>query len=101
MSAKVDTLNDFPDKILTHILSLLPCKDAFRTAVLSKRWISLCHSRSSLDINDEGVNNSEDWIYFRRFMDKVMLSPCTQRLTLKYLSLKCLSKFWEDEADGC
>ncbi|AES96641.1 putative F-box domain, FBD domain, leucine-rich repeat domain, L domain-containing protein [Medicago truncatula] len=100
-SATVDTLNDFPDEILTHILSLLPCKDAFRTTVLSKRWVSLCHSLSTLNINDEGVNNSEDWIYFRRLMDKVMLSPLAQRLTLKSLSLSCWSELWEEEADGC
>ncbi|RHN55318.1 putative F-box domain, leucine-rich repeat domain, L domain-containing protein [Medicago truncatula] len=99
MSAKVDTLNDFPDEILTHILSLLPCKDAFRFTVLSKRWISLCHSLSSLEIDDKGVNNSKDWIYFRRFMDKVMLSPRAQSLTLKSLDLGCWSQLWEDEPD--
>jgi hypothetical protein len=99
-SSTVDALNDFPDDILTRILSLPPCKDAFRTTVLSKRWVSLCYSLSRLHIDDEGVNDSKDWIYFCRFMDKVMLSPHAQRLTLKSLYLRCRSKLWEDEADG-
>ncbi|KAK2376314.1 FBD-associated F-box protein [Trifolium repens] len=37
----LERINDFPDEILTHILSFLPSKDAFRTTVLSKRWLSL------------------------------------------------------------
>ncbi|MCH99532.1 F-box/LRR-repeat protein [Trifolium medium] len=73
---RVDTLNDLPDEILTHILSFLPYKDAFRTRILSKRWLPLCHSLSVLNIDDEGVNSQKDWIHF----------PAKQR-RVEYLNL--------------
>ncbi|AES95305.1 F-box protein [Medicago truncatula] len=38
------TINNLPDNIVTHILSFLPLKYAFRTIVLSKRWVPLSHS---------------------------------------------------------
>jgi hypothetical protein len=86
-------INDFPDDILTHILSFLPFKDAFRTTVLSKRWVSLCYKLSNLEINDEGVNNAEDWIHFRQFVDAIILSPRSKNVTLESFNLRCSSKF--------
>jgi hypothetical protein len=50
-------INDFPDEILTHILSFLPFKQAFRTTILSKRWIPLFHSLAVLNIDNEDMNN--------------------------------------------
>ncbi|RHN55609.1 putative F-box domain, FBD domain, leucine-rich repeat domain, L domain-containing protein [Medicago truncatula] len=86
-------INDFPDDILTHIVSFLPFKDAFKTTVLSKKWVSLCYKLSNLEINDEGVNNAEDWIHFRRFVDAIILSPHSQNVTLKSFNLRCSSEF--------
>jgi hypothetical protein len=82
-------INDFPDEILTHILSFLPIKHAFRTTILSKKWQHLCHSLSVLNIDDEGEDDIIYWINFREFMNTVMLCPCSQYITLKSFHLKC------------
>ncbi|CAN0888923.1 Putative F-box/FBD/LRR-repeat protein At5g22610 [Linum grandiflorum] len=37
-SSSVDILSDFPNDILTHILSFAEIKDVVRTSVLSQRW---------------------------------------------------------------
>ena len=73
------TLNDIPDEILSHILSFLPLKEAFRTIFLSKRWIPLSYS---LSIHFDGIQ-TESWINFRRMLDSIMLSPLAQQYTLK------------------
>jgi len=94
------SINDFPNEILSHILSFLPIKDAFRTSFLLKRWLPLYHSLPDLHFDDDGVNNAEDWIHFRQMLDAIMLSPRSQDLTLKSFHLKCRrSNFWETEAD--
>lgn len=95
-STTVENINDFPDEILTHLLSFLPTREAFRTTVLSKRWRPLSYSLSDLVIDDQRVQNSEDLIQFRQFMDAVMFSTS---LTLKSFHLSCFSKLWETEGD--
>ncbi|XP_003614128.3 putative FBD-associated F-box protein At5g56700 [Medicago truncatula] len=92
----VVSINNFPDEILTHILSFLPFKQAFKTSVLSKRWRPLCYSLPDLHITViRRVHN------FRRFMDAVMFSPHSHNLTLNsfYLTIISCSKFLETEAD--
>ncbi|GAU33933.1 hypothetical protein TSUD_357320 [Trifolium subterraneum] len=62
-------MEDFPDEILRRILRFLPFKTAFRTTLLSKRWRPLPRSLAVLNINDQGINNANDWFRFRQFMD--------------------------------
>ncbi|KAK2353174.1 F-box/FBD/LRR-repeat protein [Trifolium repens] len=98
VTVRVDTLNDLPDEILTHILSFLPYKEAIRTRILSKRWLPLCHSLSVININNEGASsaNTKDWTRFRQFMDAIMFSPRSQHVPLKSFHLKFHYKFWDD-----
>ncbi|WJX57481.1 hypothetical protein P8452_43037 [Trifolium repens] len=92
-SATVESINDFSDEILIHILSFLPIKQAFKTSILSKRWLPLCHSLPDLHINDRGVKNTKDWILFCRQMDEVMFSPRSHHVRLKSFHLQCCSEF--------
>ncbi|KEH26143.1 putative F-box domain, FBD domain, leucine-rich repeat domain, L domain-containing protein [Medicago truncatula] len=96
-ASRVDSLNDFQDDILSQILSFLPIKDAFRTTILSKRWVSLCHSRDVHHFNDiqSGVNEIEAWIHFCQMLDAILLSPRAQQHTLKSFHLKCRYDFWQ------
>ncbi|PNX73023.1 F-box/LRR-repeat protein [Trifolium pratense] len=96
-AAIINTLDDIQDDILTHILSFLPIKEAFRTSVLSKRWISLCYSLSTLHFDDiqSGVTTIETWIQFCQMLDAIILSPHAQQQTLKTFHLKCQYKFWK------
>lgn len=80
------TIDDLPDEIVTHILSFLPLKYAFRTTILSKRWVPLCHSLSVLDFHDNNVENADD---FHRLINAVMISPHNHHLPLKSFYLKC------------
>ncbi|XP_058740944.1 F-box/FBD/LRR-repeat protein At5g22660-like [Vicia villosa] len=50
--AKEDIISKLPDSLITHILSLLPTKDAVRTSVLSKRWIENWTLITKIDFND-------------------------------------------------
>jgi hypothetical protein len=97
LSTTINTLNDFQDDILTHILSFLPIKEAFRTTVLSKRWIPLCYSLSTLHFDDieSGVTTKETWIRFCQMLDAVILSPHAQQQTLKTFHLKCQFELWK------
>ncbi|AES93781.1 putative F-box domain, FBD domain, leucine-rich repeat domain, L domain-containing protein [Medicago truncatula] len=88
------TVNDLPDEILTHIISFLTFKDAFRTTILSKRWFPLFHTLPIPHIDDKEVKNGKDWIHFRQMLDVVMLSPPAQLQTLKSFHLTCGSKLW-------
>ncbi|AES65190.1 cyclin-like F-box protein [Medicago truncatula] len=94
-----NTINDFHDDILTHIISFLPIKDAFRTTLLSKRWVLLCRSLPVLHINDDGVKNEKDLIQFRQMLDAVMFSPRSQDSTHKSFKLTCCSILWDANVD--
>ncbi|XP_058740954.1 F-box/FBD/LRR-repeat protein At5g53840-like [Vicia villosa] len=50
--AKEDIMSKLPDSLITHILSLLPTKDAVRTSVLSKRWIESWTLITKMDFDD-------------------------------------------------
>ncbi|GAU48111.1 hypothetical protein TSUD_351170 [Trifolium subterraneum] len=93
-------ISHFSDEILTHILSFLPIKDAFKTNILSKKWQHLCQSLSVLNIDDEGVNNLIYWFHFRQFMNAIMLCPCSQCITLKSFHLKCDYDLWDAKAES-
>lgn len=47
-----DIISKLPDSLITHILSLLPTKDAVCTSVLSKRWIESWTLITKLDLDD-------------------------------------------------
>jgi len=94
--ATVENINDFSDDILCYILAFLPFKEAFRTIVLSKRWVPVCHSLTIPNIDDEDVNNSSALIHFSQMLNTIMFSPHAQHQTLKSFHLKCHSKLWEN-----
>ncbi|RHN68459.1 putative FBD domain, leucine-rich repeat domain, L domain-containing protein [Medicago truncatula] len=98
-ASRVDSLNEFQDDKLSLILFFLPVKDAFRTTILSKRWVPLRHSRVVHHFDDiqSGVNNIETWIQFCQMLDTILLSPRAQRHTLKSFHLKCQCNFWQFE----
>ncbi|GAU33931.1 hypothetical protein TSUD_357300 [Trifolium subterraneum] len=95
-------INDFPDDILTHIVSFLPFKQAVRTTILSKRWLPLFHSLDVLNIDDDddSTNKKRYWYGFPQFMDKYMFSPHSQHITLKSLHIKCSYKLWDARANS-
>jgi len=91
-SAPIDIISSLPDEILSHILSLLPTKLAFSTAILSKRWLPLYRSLTSLDLDDEAVADTNSFLRFHRSVDKVLLS----HPLIKTFKLRCSSDRWED-----
>ncbi|XP_058775433.1 putative FBD-associated F-box protein At3g50710 [Vicia villosa] len=94
------TINDLPDEILSHILSFLPTKHAFKTILLSKKWIPICHSLSVLRIDDDGaVSNSMNRIHLLKLVEAFMFSPHSQHLPLKSFILNCRSQQWDAETD--
>ncbi|XP_057439890.1 FBD-associated F-box protein At4g10400-like [Lotus japonicus] len=104
-----DRISDLPDEILCHILSFLPTKVACTTTVLSKRWISLYYSLTTLHFEDEEEeggdvppkkdDEKDIGAHFRFccFVDKFMLSQ--QHHPIKTFRLTCRSELWgEDHA---
>jgi len=83
----VESINDFPDDILIHILSFLPIRDAFRTTILSKTWVPLCYSLPVLHFDDKDVNNVKERIQFRQMLNAVMFSPRSKHVTLNSFNL--------------
>ncbi|KAL3634986.1 hypothetical protein CASFOL_022040 [Castilleja foliolosa] len=83
-SAKsIDILNQLPQHILHHIISLLPQKDAIRTSVLSKSWRYLWHGRLNVEFRDNFVDarKKEYW----SFLDKTLQRYLDQNLSLQKL----------------
>ncbi|XLT34820.1 FBD-associated F-box protein At4g10400 [Arachis hypogaea] len=61
----MDRISNLPDCILLHILSFLPTKTAFFTAVLSRRWTHLCHDLQHFDFNQiQFHNRNQTWSDF-------------------------------------
>jgi len=87
----VDRISELPDEILCHILSFLPTKLAFTTAVLSKRWTPLFYSLAVLRFrfNNETLKNHNSFDHLCRFIDTLMLSPRVSNQPIKKFSLKC------------
>lgn len=90
-----DIISTLPDHIVSHILSFLPTKFAISTTILSKRWASPYKSLTSLNFNDEYVDNKDAFLRFRCFVDKVTF----YHPFIKTFILECSSKHWEDGFD--
>ncbi|XP_057436365.1 F-box protein At4g09920-like [Lotus japonicus] len=82
-----DRISALPDEIHRYILSFLPTKFAFTTTVISKRWNSICNSLIVLHFDDKAEDEEEAYIRFRRFVDKVLLSPLVQHHPIETLSI--------------
>jgi len=91
-SAPIDIISSLPDEILSHILTLLPTKLAFSTAILSKRWHPIYRSLTSLDLDDGVLDDEKSFLSFLRFVDKVLLS----HPLIKTFKLRCSSYHWDD-----
>ncbi|GLU17760.1 hypothetical protein SLE2022_341160 [Rubroshorea leprosula] len=63
-------INELPNEVLLHILSLLPTKDAVRTSVLSTRWRYLFASISQFDIDFWGFKTA-DRVGVLNFVDRM------------------------------
>ncbi|KAM1599703.1 hypothetical protein ACFX1Q_024874 [Malus domestica] len=89
------TLNDLPDEILLHILSLLPTLDAVQTSLISHKWRHLWSRVPSLNFDYQLFPPSEPLEYtsqfYAEFVDRVLIfranSPVhTFRLSFIYHS---------------
>ncbi|KAI9079325.1 hypothetical protein K1719_038726 [Acacia pycnantha] len=54
--------SEFPEKVLSHILSFLPTKEAVRTSVLSKRWEYIWTSIPKLRFHHHFTEPSMDFV---------------------------------------
>jgi len=70
-----DLISNLPDHIIGCILSFLHIKEAIRTSVLSKRWISLWKiiTRLNFDDMDHFTSNKIRKKCFVDFVDRVLL----------------------------
>ncbi|KAL3634925.1 hypothetical protein CASFOL_021979 [Castilleja foliolosa] len=72
----IDILNQLPQHVFHHILSLLPQKDAVRTCVLSKSWRYLWHGRPNIEFREFWfARKNEFWSFLdktlqRRYLDQ-------------------------------
>ncbi|XP_058740484.1 FBD-associated F-box protein At4g10400-like [Vicia villosa] len=87
--ATVDRISELPDELLCHLLSFLPPNFAYTTALLSKRWKPLCKFMVDLHFDDKLVKGKEDFQCFRRWVDKVMLSPDMNNQPIRAFHLNC------------
>ncbi|XP_027060795.1 F-box/LRR-repeat protein At4g14103-like [Coffea arabica] len=75
---KADRISNPPENILSHILSLLPTKDAVRTSVLSTEWVYRWTSIYNISFDDnlcnfEACNNKAKRGRFMSFVERVLL----------------------------
>ncbi|OMP02165.1 hypothetical protein COLO4_11298 [Corchorus olitorius] len=53
IGGRLDKISNLPDKVLCHIISFLPMKEAVRTCILSTRWRYLFASMTRLHLDDD------------------------------------------------
>ncbi|KAK6280376.1 hypothetical protein POUND7_020643 [Theobroma cacao] len=75
-----DRISALADGILTHILSLLPTKDAVMTSLLSRRWRSAWTCVTNVELDDSKVSN------FEMFAERVM---SVHDARIKKFTLRC------------
>jgi len=90
-SAPIDRISTLPNEILSHILSLLPTKLAFSTAVLSKRWGLLERLFTTLHFDDESVLDIDAFRCYCSFVKTVILATHL----IKTFRLECGSRHWK------
>ncbi|MCH91285.1 F-box/LRR-repeat protein [Trifolium medium] len=74
ISPAVVTIDSLPDEILRRILSLVTTKEAVATGILSKRWIHLWRSVSTIDFTGIRVDNIKSICLLNEFIDSVLAS---------------------------
>ncbi|KAF3443012.1 hypothetical protein FNV43_RR16932 [Rhamnella rubrinervis] len=80
-------LEDLPDEIIVHILSLLPLKDAAATSILSSRWRSVSVSGNDVEYFLSNAPLLER-LAVRDSPNLTRLRVCGQSLALKYLEIR-------------
>ncbi|KZV39295.1 hypothetical protein F511_29543 [Dorcoceras hygrometricum] len=88
-----DMISTLPESIISHILSLLPAKDALRTSVLSKDWEYRWTCIYNIDI-DETKRFSRKRARQKsavNFVDRILL--LVQIPTIKTFRLACMYKY--------
>lgn len=103
-----DRLSNFPDAILTHILSFLKTKDAVRTSILSTRWKSVWASVPTLKLSklDFQFKGNHRWVNddkeinarLSAFLDRVLMDckePSFEKIAICGQNLDpCHVKSW-------
>ncbi|RHN45801.1 putative F-box domain, leucine-rich repeat domain, L domain-containing protein [Medicago truncatula] len=92
-NSSVDRISDLPDELLIYILSFLPTKLAFTTAILSKRWTQLCYSLPIIDLSYKTITKCRTLKRFRCFVNNIMLSPVSTNKPMKIFRFKCLLRY--------
>ncbi|XVF03777.1 hypothetical protein REPUB_Repub05bG0022400 [Reevesia pubescens] len=72
LSKEVDRISLLPDKVLCHIISFLPLKEAICTSILSKRWSKIFTLMSNLSFEDYFKKRKLDSYRFMNFVDQVL-----------------------------
>jgi len=74
---------------LCHILSFLPAEDVFATSVLSKRWILLCLSVPTLDVDDQHfVSSGKSYSNFMMMVCATLFAQMVPRYIEKKIGLR-------------
>ncbi|XP_057446564.1 F-box/FBD/LRR-repeat protein At4g00160-like [Lotus japonicus] len=86
-----DLVSTLPEELICHILSFLPTKQVVATSILSKRWMPLWRSVSTLDFDDSDFNGSKK--AYARFVQSVyaFIVSRDMHLPIEKVRLNCSS----------